>query len=461
MVAALGALTMSFRKTAILATLVALLGAYVYWVEQPAVEREAQTTRLLDFEPEEITRLELTTPGETIEAERTADGWRIAAPVEGPGDGRAIDTLVRTAAQAEEKRQIDDGDGELSRFGLDAPDAVLRLFAGDAAQPTLTIGKGTPIGFNAYARRGEGRAIFLTGGTVRAALMKRLADLRDKTVLSFSETDVATLTITPRDGPAVSLERATEGWRLTAPIESRAASSVVENLFGSLRSLRAVEFVPQTGAEAEASRGLTPPAFELVLAGAGEPLILRLGDEIDLGDKQLVAATVAGDPQIYLVPTHVPGSLGKDASALRDKTILALDGDSLREVRVRHGDGETYSIVKQDDEWTMADDQETDALLVKRFVDDLMALEGDVILHEEHDLTLTGLDEPDLVIEVFDGDGGSLGSVVARRAGAKDAPIHVAAARESGPVYRVRDYVFTRIAKRPGDFRSSDAVPAD
>jgi len=451
---------MSFRNTAILAVLVALLGAYLYWVERPALEEASRTVSLLEFEPRAVTRLELRTPDETIEAERTDDVWRITAPIAAAGDSRAIDTLVRTAAEAEVKRTVAESVDDPAPFGLEEPVAVLQLFIGERALPTLSIGNGTPIGFNAYVRRDEEPSVLLTGGTVRAALMKRLADLREKVLLHLDETAVTAVTLAPRDGDLVRLERDGDGWRLTSPIESAAADTAVRNLLGSLRALRAVDFLAETGDEAEASRGLRPAALEITIEtqAGSPPTVLRIGGEVDMGDKTLVAAALDGDEQIYAVASHVPASLGKTAAELRDKTVLAVEPDALTELHVRHRDGETFRLLRREETWTLADEPEakTDYLVAQRFVDDLVALEGDQIASEEGDLAAVGLDDPDLEIDLIDGRGETLATVVARRdADHGDTATFYAAARGDGPVYTVRDYVYARIDKRPADLVTS------
>lgn len=450
-----GPRTVSFRNTLLLAALVAALGAYLYWVERPAVERENRTTRLLEFDPNDVERLELAAYGQTIAARKTDGTWRITAPVEGPADARALDTLVQTAAQAERKRRIAESPDDLGAFGLAEPDAVLTLFVDDQALPALSVGMGTPIGFNAYVQRSDEEAVLLTGGTVRAALMKRLADLRDKTVLHFAAADVSRLRITPRDGDEVVLERDAEHWRLVAPVDARASQTTVDNLLGSLRALRAVEFVTETGADAEAARGLTPPAFELELSGSADPVVLRIGDEIDLGDKQLVAATVAGDPQIYLVASHIPASLGKSAADLRDRTLVWTEPNAVAEIRVQHRDGEAFTARTDGDAWTLVEAADaTDPLLVKRFADDVVALSGDTVASEENDLPEFGLDDPDVELTLKDADGADLGTILVRKTTVDDRAIHHAATPD-GPVYTLRDYAYTRVAKRARDLETT------
>lgn len=442
---------MSFRNTAILAALVALLGAYVYWIERPAIEEEARSNRLLEFDADAVSRLSLTSKGDTIEAVKIDGAWQITSPIEGPADSRAVDTLIRTAAEADHSRTIEPETDDLSAFGLAEPEAILRLGGDGVSVPALAIGKGTPIGFNAYVRRGDEDVVLLTGGTVRAALVKSVADLREKEILRIDEADVSAVTIRPREGDVLRVERSPDGWRLSSPIEARAADAAVRNLLSALRALRAVDFLAERGADAEASRGLTPPAWQIEIEGENEPVVLRLGNEVDAGDKQLVAASIAGEPQIYLVASHVPAGLGKSANDLRDKHLFAVEPEAVRALRVRHRDGDTFEMTRTDAEWSVSGDAPTNALVAKRFADDVVALEGDTIVREEADLASVGLDAPDIQIELLDGERSVLGTLVARRDDAGDTAAYYAAQLDGGPLYTVRDYAFTRISKQQAD----------
>lgn len=442
---------MSFRNTAILAALVALLGAYLYWVERPAIEYEARSNRLLEFDPDTISRVSLTSKGDTIEAVKVDGAWHITSPIEGPADSRAVDTLVRTAAEAAHSRTIEPESDDLSAFGLAEPETILQLDGDGLSLPALAIGKGTPIGFNAYVRRGDEDAVLLTGGTVRAALVKSVADLREKEILQLDEADVTALTIRPRSGDVVRLERSAEGWRLSSPIEARAAEAAVRNLLSALRALRAVDFLADRGADAEAGRGLAPPAWQIEIEREDEPVVLRLGNEVDVGDKTLVAASIAGEAQIYLVASHVPAGLGKSANDLRDKHLLDVEPETVHQLEVRHRDGDTFEVTRTGEEWSVSGDTPTNALVAKRLVDDVVALEGDTIVREEADLASFGLDDPDIEIELLDADGSALGTIVARRDETNDPPTHYAARLGNGPLYTVRDYAFTRVSKTRAD----------
>ena len=86
---------MKFRSTAILALLVAALGAWLWWVERPKVEREGvKKTLLAPFDRNRIAGIELVYPDASITLRRKDGRWRIESPVDVPGDAGTVRNLL-------------------------------------------------------------------------------------------------------------------------------------------------------------------------------------------------------------------------------------------------------------------------------------------------------------------------------------------------------------------------------
>ncbi len=456
---------MSFWKTAVLAVLVGLLGAYVYWVERPALEAESSGTTLLVFDPGDITRLQLESPAQTIAAERIDGGWRLLAPIEAPADAGAIDTLLRAAAEADEKRLIDPTPEDPGRFGLDVPTVVLRLETEAGGLPALHVGASTPIGFQAYARRGDEPAVYLTGGALRAALQKEADDLRDRKILADLPDDVDEIILEGRNRETVALERRDSGWHLTAPIETPADGAAVRNLLSAVRGLRAVAFDAEAGPDVETQRGLAPASFRLRLSAGGQSTGLRLGTPAPEEGRELQPLAVDDRAQIYLIAPSATASLDRSADDLRDKTVLAVDPDAVAHVRVRRSDGDRFALVLGKDGWRLRDETGAglDPLIAQRFVDDLLTLRGEEVLDADGGLPgLASGSAPASAIEIefFDRQDSLLGALVADVSTRADGTmIHRAAARGAGPVYQIPDYVFGRIDKGRGGFDDETTTP--
>ena len=448
---------MSFRNTALLAVAVALLGAYLYWVERPAVQEEAETKALLDFDPQTVDRLVLTTRDGPVDVHRAGEDWRIVKPLDTRAQRRTIATLIETAAEAEDKRILADTPDDLAPFGLDAPDAIVELFSGETQVARLSIGRGTPIGFQAYVQRGDDPAVHLTGGTVRAALLKSLTDLREKTILRFDEDAVEAIVVERPGESPTRLERAPEAWHLVAPEPAPAAEAEVQNLLSALRALRAVEFLPDQQAQSPAN-GLDPPSLLLTIEAGETVRRLRLGDEIDRGDKSLVAAAVEGRDEVYLVGTHVPASLGKSADDLRDKRIVGPVANSVQSIRIRIGTDEVFELIRTENGWDVPAQPETDPLLAQRLADDVLGLAGDRMVRDPDEREVALQAQPSGRIELFDAEEAPLRTILPRAVDG-DPPRGYAEVLDEEILYGIAPTTLARVLKRAPELARADSAP--
>jgi hypothetical protein len=465
-----------FRNTVILAAIVAALGAYLYFVERPAVEREAEKKTLLDFEPEAAVGIVLEYPDRSIELAKVDGAWKITAPRELEADQNAVQNLLKATAEAEEKRVADEKPADIAKFGLSPPAATIRVeLQGGNKLPALAVGGSTPIGFNAYVRRGDEPAVLLTAGTFQAGVKKSLEDLRDKTILRFDDAQVRTIRLQPAAGAPTVLQRDGEDWKITEPIQAAADPNAVKGLLGSLRSMRARGFADPTApgeapsenvaAEAPAEladRGFSPPRLKVdVGLESGEPQTIELGGEKAGEGEKLLYVRVPGRETIYEVGSHVQASIDKTADDLRDKTVLAVDETKVTAVEVARSDGEGFTLERRGEGWGMAGaDAPVRESVASRLVEDVVLVKGASIASENGDLAASGLDVPPLKITIRSPDG-VLGEL---HLGSQGERFFVAA--QGAPlVFEIQDYVYRRFDKRRSDLledaNEAAAAPQD
>jgi hypothetical protein len=447
-----------FRNTAILAAIVVLVGAYLYFVERPAVEREAEKKTLVAFAPEDATGIVLEYPDRTIELAEREGAWVIVKPRELEADQTAVKSLLRATAEAELKRVVEEKPGDVAKFGLSPPAATIRIRLGEGKSvPALAVGDSTPIGFNAYVRRGDEPAVLLTSGTFQSGVKKDLEDLRDRTVVRFEDAEVQKVTFRPAGQPATAVERAGEGWRIAEPIQAKADPTAVQGVLASLRAMRARGFVDapedEAGSDAKAAavdRGLDPPrlAIEVAVEG-GEPQVVELGAEKEGEGEALLPVRVAGRATIYEVGAHTFASLAKTANDLRDKTVLEVEPAAVASLEVARRDGEGFTLERQGEGWIVAGagDAETRDAVASRLVEDATGLKGSEVISEPADPAAVGLDEAPLAITLRSADA-TLGKILLSSDGERHYVV-----REGGPVvYGLPDYVYRRFDKRRSDF---------
>jgi hypothetical protein len=121
----------------VLTALVAVLAAFIWFVERDlpsSEERAERATRVLPVEPDEVAAVEIDWGGETVRLERRAsheggDGegedapaapeWRMTVPYDARADRAQVDTLLVALTGLRKSRTLEDVDR--AEVGLDAP----------------------------------------------------------------------------------------------------------------------------------------------------------------------------------------------------------------------------------------------------------------------------------------------------------------------------------------------------
>ena len=282
---------MNPRNTALLALVVAAVGAFVWFYEirggaERAKQEEAGKHLYAGVTAEEIQSIELRTEdGTTARLERAgAEGWKLVAPLATPADRFAADGLASTLAELAPEATFDTPE-PLENYGLTGEPTV-RFHAG-AADYVLRLGKATPVGGNVYATDAEGKKVFTLASWRKNALQKTLKQLRDGRVVDFDRAQVKGIALDSADGHVV-LARVEGGWRIAEPVEAKADTEAVEGLLSDLQYLRADEFVDAP--ESDEKLGLATPWLKVELTPeSGEPIRLAVGAVHD--DRRVVRGT--------------------------------------------------------------------------------------------------------------------------------------------------------------------------
>ena len=224
---------------------------------------------------------------------------------------------------------------------------------------------------------------------------RRSADAR---LLPFEPRDVTGVTVTAK-GEVTRIVRSGEGWRIESPVRAAADQAVVDSLIDRVATLRRTAAVPSD--PSGASRyGLAKPHSTVALAlKDGKTASLALGDENSF-DGTIFATTGASD--VALVPGDVKWTIERTTFELRDKSVLHLDQEAVKTLRIRRpplefevrretAPGRLSSYL-----WALA------GLRAKAFVDETGKQEADL-----------GLGHPALVLTLLGKDGGQLGRLAA------------------------------------------------
>jgi hypothetical protein len=443
----------SLRRILVLLVLAAGLVTYLIVYELPQAEREATKDKLLTVDKDAITGVTLVYPDREIELAKRDKGWRLVRPVDAPADDPAVRSMLGMVVDAEVQRTLDEVPQDLSGFGLDKPNVVVRLTAKDATLPPIAVGKNTTIGGKTYVRKGDEPKIYLTTTVIQTGLNKQAKDLRDKQLLVFQDGDVTRVAIARTGGETTTLVRSTEGEAWTVADGQPADSTEVRSYLASLRAARAVDF-PDDAPQDLKQYGLDKPRLTVTVSGKEgiESQTLALGAERTEGSAKHVYAQRQGVPTVYALGDWSYRSLDKGTNQFRDKTVLKVDPTSVGRVELTRREGGSVVLVRQPEGgWRFESGAEgkTSEGPVTRLLEDVQELRGaEIVAEAGADLGPFGLATPDVRVALADTQGKEIGAVIAAKHGGK----HYVARAGSGPVFEVRDYMFARLDKKPQDF---------
>ncbi len=304
------------------------LGAFIWFFEKdvPSTEeRQVQDKKLLgELKSEDVTAVAIARDGKTVKLERdpkpadkkSADGttapaaeraWRLTQPLQATADRWAVDRLVDSLTGLTKDRVMDAGDRK--ELGFDTPRAKVTLSAG-GRDTVVEIGAAIPASTNmAVAVAGE--APVIVPNSVFTDLSKEAGDWRSKELFAGKREDIQRITITPAagGGPAVTLAKKGEDFRLETPTADRADRDAVNALLGDLTGLQAAKFVD------------TPPAagsswsdtVEVQLQGQTKPWRLEIGGAMS----EPAAPATPADPKTQTL-VRVDGVLALTDSKIAD-----------------------------------------------------------------------------------------------------------------------------------------------
>jgi hypothetical protein len=350
----------------VLTALVAVLAAFIWFVERDlpsSEERAERATRVLPVEPDEVAAVEIDWGGETVRLERRAsheggDGegedapaapeWRMTAPYDARADRAQVDTLLDALTGLRKSRTLEDVDR--AEVGLDAPRGGVTLTTVDGER-SLRVGAGVP-GSDSVIVALDGRDdAWVTSGSFLAQLEREPSAWRSREVITAAREDVerVRLRVGGDGGGPVVLVRRGERFHLESPIEDPVSSDAAERLLADLVTLRAQRFLdddPRTDAEL----GLAPPRAEVEaeLAG-GESLRVELGAPVE-GDRDSAVYARVGDLRFEAV-TGLAEAVARPAGDWRSPAWTAFRSFEVDRVDVEEAGAAPLALSRAGVDW--------------------------------------------------------------------------------------------------------------
>lgn len=393
------------RSFLVLLVVAAGLGAYIYFVESTRTPGETEAReKVFSIEASAIGALEVrAAAGDRTRLEKRDGQWRIVDPVQAEADSVVVTGITSSLATLEVQRVVDEQPGDYAQYGLAPPRIEVAFGAGDDAETRLQLGSRTPTGGDMYARTAGQDRVFLVQAYLDSTFDKKTFDLRDKSVLKFTRSDVDSLAL-ERGGRSVRLEKRGADWRLKSPLDARAEYGTVESVIGRIENGRMTAIAAE-GADLDLKAyGLETPAVTVTVGAGSASATLAIGKATDDGK---VYARDLSRPLVFIVDQTLADEFDKPAADFRRQDAFEFRPFNATRIEFVRGDRtDAFEKVTGEagDTWRRTAPEAKDVESAK--IDALLSAFANLRAQSFVDSTrATGLDRPLVVVSVRFGAG--------------------------------------------------------
>jgi hypothetical protein len=296
------------------------------WDNLPKTATALRDKTLMKYEREHITRLEIQAPHEHIVITNTGPRqYTIEQPVQAPGDGDAIYSLLWDIQDLKAKDFVAETPDALDLYGLDPPRQRIAVWekaptAQEATRYELVLGAEAPDGQGIYARLGEGPVIYLVGNTEAQRIMNKTAfDLRNKRIFAFTADKVQKIRV---QYPAANftVERGGNAWKLTEPQKQDISQRwKVDHMLYELSTLEYAKIVADS-TDDRSRYGLDTPQVQITMwqqdGSTLGPLVVGTTTDTVVPGTQTVYAQAGPHTPLYALKAGFLKSLPKTPNEL-------------------------------------------------------------------------------------------------------------------------------------------------
>lgn len=456
------------KSILVLLILAAGLGAFFYYDTYTLTPRrekaESAKGRIWTVEPKDVERVTIARKGETVRLQRTADGgWEMLEPVKTRGDRGTVDDMVTGLATARMDREIDPNPAKPADFGLDPPEADVKLEVKGRSEPlVLRVGSKNPTGVWVYAREGGKPAVITLSESIARDTTRPVADFRDRTVIAFDRRNVSGIDLDV-NGDQIGVVADEPGkWRIVKPRALRADTDLISEFLDKLEGAKAMEFVDDAP-KALQPYGLDKPARVTVWVGRDKDRSARtllVGRPVP--EKKGVYVKREGEPGVILTAEAVWTTFPKTVGAVRDKTVVSYAADKLAKVEFTHG-RESLALAKEGTGWkiTAPEALRADSGAVTQLLWKIRDLQAMGFLSETAADVPRFLAKPEVTVRLWETGAKEPKTLLLQSSPEKRGgqPAALAAVQGEGPVVLVSGKALTELAPDIAQLRDRTVFP--
>jgi hypothetical protein len=336
--------------------------------------------------------------------------WRMTEPAAVKADAAKVAALLLALTHDQVKSFLDQPPPSLKSLGLDPPRGEIAIGLDGGAEATLLLGAHKK-GEGVYARRDGTPALLVLKEDFLKEIPEKAADLRDRTLLSFDQGQVAEIELHSPAG-RVLLKREADTWRIKEPEEASADQQAVGDLLWDLSRARVKDFVTDRPRSLKPF-GLDTPAVRVRLGDASGKALASLA--LNRAPKGEGSYVRVGDTHgVALVESRLYEQLSKGPSAVRFRRLLTFEIPNVTRVALSRN-GEEIVLEKRKEEWALKKPREGKAKYsaVLDLLESLRNLKWEKVMAKAPtDLHRYGLDKPAAAVTLTTNDGKAPGTLI-------------------------------------------------
>ncbi len=295
------------------------------------VDKLREKSLVASLKTEDVQKVTITRADLTIIAEKTKKGdpdiWRLRQPMDTKADRWSVQSVVDALRDAQVREFVEPGE-DMSEFGLDEPQVTVALTLKDNQSIQVRLGKEVTKEVKkmfseemetkdlVYTQQ-EGRPeILLVESGLLADVSKQVFDLRDKSIVELTKSDVVGIRVQRKKGLNFEVSRVGDEWALQTPSGVEPNQHKIDDLLWDLQDLEATKFVEEQP-EDLSPYGLTVPQTVIALTLKSQAPLLKIsfGDKVkDTSDYYCVTSQ---SQQVYQVSDMALSGLPGDIDDLK------------------------------------------------------------------------------------------------------------------------------------------------
>ena len=328
---------MSAKKT-FLFLLILLMGVlyiykYEYLVDIERKEeaiRQREAKRVVDINPDEISKIEITEGGSTLQIVQKDGSWKITKPVRAVANQSAVGNLVSSVTTQMAEEVFGDGNENLADYGLSPAKVKLTFYlekeGGVTTTQSVLVGSTSPVGGKVYGISSKIGKVFSASMGYKTTLSKTLFQLREKRLFPDLPGEINKVRI--GSGKSATLIRKDKDgeWKMTSPIKARADRVIVEKFIDRILRSQASDFIDKR--VDEKAIGLIPSMKSIIFYDTvGDKHYLHIGRKDATGSGVPVRRKKFGS--IALLPSEFFDEMASGPDDFRDTHFFPIQREEV------------------------------------------------------------------------------------------------------------------------------------